>query len=190
MMSKTQLRIDLRKIRQEFIKTANIQKIFDHNVSPLNAFFSIGSTVAGYKKTGSEASVDKIMAAANAVDLKLALPFIGARGEAMRFKQWAFGETLVKSPFDFFQPGAEAPDAAPEIILVPLIGFDRDMNRLGQGAGHYDRIFTLFPNALRFGIAWSCQEVLALPIDPWDVPLDAVLTEKEWIMSAYSPIGN
>ncbi len=188
MTSKIQLRVDLRKARQELIKTANIQQIFDQNAHPLNAFFSAGLTVAGYRKTGSEVSVDRIMATANASDVKLALPFISARDATMRFKQWRLGETLVKSPFDFLQPVAEAPDAAPEIILVPLIGFDRDMNRLGQGAGHYDRVFTLFPNALRFGIAWSCQEVLALPIDPWDMPLDAVLTEKEWIMPAYSRI--
>ena len=188
MTSKTQLRIDLRKVRQAFTKTANIQQIFDQNANPLDAFFTAGLTVAGYQKTGSEVSVDRVMAAANAVELKLALPFIGARGEVMRFKLWRPGETLIKSPFDFLQPGAEAPDAVPDIILAPLLGFDRNMNRLGQGAGHYDRVFTLFPNALRFGIAWSCQEILALPVDPWDVPLDAVLTEKEWIKPAYSRI--
>ena len=190
MTSKIQLRIDLRNIRQVFVKTANIQQIFDQNAYPLDALFAAGLTIAGYHKTGSEVSVDKVMAAANAADVKLALPFIGGRGKAMRFKQWRLNETLVKSPFDFLQPGAEAPDAAPSIILVPLIGFDRDMNRLGQGAGHYDRIFTLLPNALRIGFAWSCQEIPAVPIDPWDVPLDAVLTEKEWIMPAYSRIGN
>jgi 5-formyltetrahydrofolate cyclo-ligase len=188
MTSKTQLRIYLRVTRQVFIKTLNIQKIFDQNACGLNALFAAGMTIAGYQKTGSEVGADSVMAAANASHVKLALPFIGARGEAMRFKQWQLGETLIKSPFGFLQPDTNAPDAAPDVILVPLVGFDRDMNRLGQGAGHYDRIFTLFPNALRIGLAWSCQEVLALPADPWDIPLDAVLTEKEWIKPAHSRI--
>ena len=188
MTSKTQLRIDLRKARQAFVKTLNIQKIFDQNACCLNALFAAGMTIAGYQKTGSEVGADRVMAAANASHVKLALPFIGARGEAMRFKQWRLGEPLIKSPFGFLQPDTNAPDAVPDIILVPLVGFDRDMNRLGQGAGHYDRIFTIFPNALRIGLAWSCQEISVLPTDPWDMPLDAVLTEKEWIKPAHSRI--
>ena len=188
MTSKMQLRINLRNIRQAFVKTANIQQIFDQNAYPLDALFAAGMTIAGYQKTGSEVAADRVMAAANLSHVKLALPFIGARGEVMRFKRWRLGEALIKSPFGFLQPSTEAPDAAPDIILVPLVGFDRDMNRLGQGAGHYDRIFMLYPNALRIGLAWSCQEIPALPTDPWDVPLDAVLTEKEWIKPTYSRI--
>ncbi len=188
MTSKTQLRTNLRKTRQIFVKTANIQKIFDQNAYPLDAFFVAGMTIAGYQKTGSEVSVDRVMAAANLSHVKLALPFIGARGEVMRFKQWRLDEALIKSPFGFLQPDTKAPDAAPDIILVPLVGFDRDMNRLGQGAGHYDRIFMLFPKILRIGLAWSCQEVSTIPTDPWDIPLDAVLTEKEWIKPAHSRI--
>lgn len=188
MTSKTQLRIGLRKTRQAFVKTENIQKIFDQNACSLNALFAAGMTIAGYQKTGSEVGADRVMVAANASHVNLALPFIGARGEGMRFKQWLLGETLIKSPFGFLQPETNAPDAVPDIILVPLVGFDRDMNRLGQGAGHYDRIFTLFPNALRIGLAWSCQEISTIPIDPWDIPLDAVLTENEWIKPAHSRI--
>jgi 5-formyltetrahydrofolate cyclo-ligase len=189
MTSKDQLRIDLRKIRQEFVKQSNIQKKFDLNAHSLSAFFAPGLTVAGYQKTGSEVGADAILTAANAPDVMTALPFIGARGDAMRFKLWRSGTVLLKSPYGFLQPGEDAPEAAPDIILVPLLGFDRDMNRIGQGAGHYDRIFTLFPNALRIGLAWSCQEISAIPIDPWDMPLDAVLTEKEWIKPAHSRIG-
>jgi 5-formyltetrahydrofolate cyclo-ligase len=55
------------------------------------------------------------------------------------------------------------------------------MRRLGQGAGFYDRAFARLPAARRIGLAWSAQEADALPADPWDVPLHAVATEKEWI---------
>jgi 5-formyltetrahydrofolate cyclo-ligase len=188
MTSKNELRSYLRKTRQEFVKKPNIQNIFDLNAHILNMLFAPDVIVAGYQKTGSEVGADAILTAANAHGVMTALPFIGTRNEAMRFKAWKCGQTLVKAPYGFPQPDAEAPDAVPDIILVPLVGFDRDMNRLGQGAGHYDRIFMNFPNTLRIGLAWSCQEVACIPTDPWDVPLDAVLTEKEWIKHAYSRI--
>jgi 5-formyltetrahydrofolate cyclo-ligase len=189
MTSKDQLRLFLRKIRQDIVKQANIQKDFDVHSEVLNDIFMPSMCVAGYQKIGSEVSADAIMAAANMIGVITALPFIGAQDEAMRFKQWQFGEPLIKSPYSFLQPAVNAPDAAPNVILVPLVGFDRNMNRLGQGAGHYDRFFTILPDALRIGLAWSCQECPTIPTDPWDGVLDAVLTEKEWIKLANSRIS-
>ena len=75
-------------------------------------------------------------------------------------------------------------ELTPDIVLTPLVGFDRRGTRLGQGAGHYDRAFAAHPAAWRVGIAWSVQEVDALPADAWDVPLHAIATEREWIVVA------
>jgi 5-formyltetrahydrofolate cyclo-ligase len=188
MTSKDQLRHDLRKIRQSFVKQDNIQNIFDLNTFHVSALLKPKAVLTGYQKTGSEVGTDAILRAANACKVVTALPFIGARGDSMRFKHWHMDDALIKSPYGFLQPTEDAQDATPDIILVPLIGFDRNWNRLGQGAGHYDRIFMLFPNALRIGLAWSCQEIAAIPTDPWDVSLDAVLTEKEWIKPEHSRI--
>ncbi len=190
MTSKDQLRINLKKIRQTFVKQDNIQNKFNLNAAVIDKLFTPGLTVAGYLKTGSEVSAETIMTTASRLDVGLALPFIGARGDAMQFRAWQPHAPLVKAPYGFLQPSAEAPESAPDIILVPLVGFDRDMNRIGQGAGHYDRIFMLFPNALRIGLSWSCQECTTIPTDPWDVQLDAVLTEKEWIKNAHSRIAD
>ena len=99
----------------------------------------------------------------------------------MRFLAWATGDDLVPGPFGLFQPHHEAPDLAPDIILTPLLAFDSKLDRLGQGAGYYDRAFAQFPHALRIGVAWNVQCVDALPVDPWDMPLDAVITESGWI---------
>jgi 5-formyltetrahydrofolate cyclo-ligase len=52
---------------------------------------------------------------------------------------------------------------------------------LGQGGGHYDRALSLLGQAITVGIAWSIQEIDFLPADPWDMPLNHILTEKEWI---------
>ena len=189
MTSKDHMRFYLRKVRQDFVKKDNIQRIFDLNAQTLSGLFGPSQTVASYQKVGSEVSADAVLHSANAFDVTAALPFINKRGDSMCFKRWRLGEPLIKSPYGFLQPAKDAPDASPDIVVVPLIGFDRVMNRLGQGAGHYDRIFTLFPNALRIGLAWSCQECSSIPADPWDVPLDAVLTEKEWIKPLHSRIG-
>ncbi|MCQ8206018.1 5-formyltetrahydrofolate cyclo-ligase, partial [Vibrio parahaemolyticus] len=76
------------------------------------------------------------------------------------------------------QPSADGTQADPDIILTPMLAFDAALNRLGQGAGHYDRVFERLPDAWRIGVAWSVQRIETLSIDPWDVPLHGVVTES------------
>lgn len=78
------------------------------------------------------------------------------------------------------QPLLSAPPRAPDLIVTPLLGFDRAGRRIGYGAGHYDRAFQQFPGAHRIGFAWAMQEVTCVPHDPWDVPLHAIVTEREF----------
>ncbi len=99
----------------------------------------------------------------------------------MRFLAWDSEADLIPGPFELHQPHHEAPALAPDVILAPLLAFDAWLNRLGQGAGYYDRVFAQFPAAHRIGVAWSMQQVDALPIEAWDVPLHAVVTEQGWI---------
>ncbi len=68
-----------------------------------------------------------------------------------------------------------------DAIFIPLVGFDRLGNRLGMGAGFYDRSLAglRYPKPLLIGIAFSCQEVEQLPADPWDIPLDYIVTNRE-----------
>ena len=98
----------------------------------------------------------------------------------MRFLRWT-GKALVSGPFGIEQPSADSPALTPDIVLTPLLAFDRSGRRLGQGAAYYDRTFARLPDAWRVGVAWSVQEVECIPVDPWDVPLHAIATEKEWI---------
>lgn len=136
-------------------------------------------TVAAYAPMTGEADPAPIAAAARAAGCRLALPFVVDRATPLRFLAW--DGALVPGPFGLSNPPPDAPEVAPDVILTPLVGFDRAMNRLGQGAGHYDRAFAAFPAARRIGIAWSVQEVDALTADAWDVPLHAVQTEREWV---------
>jgi 5-formyltetrahydrofolate cyclo-ligase len=112
----------------------------------------------------------------------IALPHVTGTRDALRFLAWEPGSRLEDGPFGLRQPPAEARAVEPDVILAPLLGFDGALNRIGYGAGHYDRAFARFPHARRIGLAWSVQACESIPVDPWDVPLHAVATEQDWIV--------
>lgn len=112
----------------------------------------------------------------------LALPHHAARVADMGFRRWRSDESLVKGPWGTEQPRDDAPAATPGIIFCPLVGFDRQGGRIGQGGGHYDRYFAAHPHPLRIGVGWSVQEIDATPRESTDVALDAILTEQEFIL--------
>ena len=143
-----------------------------------------GLVVASYMPIGSEADPAALVQAALACDCRLALPHVVDRATPLRFLTVADAALLEAGPFGLRQPSSTADDVEPAIILTPLLAFDRRGNRLGQGAGHYDRAFAAHPRAWRVGVAWAVQEVEALVADPWDVPLHAVATEREWIVTS------
>lgn len=140
-----------------------------------------GMTVASYIAIGSEAEPAPLVRAALDAGCSLALPHVVDRATPLRFLDWRQELALAAGPYGLSQPHETWAEVVPDIIFTPLLGFDRAGNRLGQGAGHYDRAFAAHPAAWRIGFAWSVQEVPALPADPWDVPLHAVVTEREWI---------
>jgi 5-formyltetrahydrofolate cyclo-ligase len=112
----------------------------------------------------------------------IALPHVTGARDALRFLAWEPDSRLEDGPFGLRQPPAEAREVEPDVILAPLLGFDSALNRIGFGAGHYDRAFAHFPHARRIGLAWSVQACDSIPVDPWDVPLHAVATEQDWIV--------
>ena len=112
-------------------------------------------------------------------------------GRRLRFAPWRMGDPLVQNRY-----GIPEPDVAPaslldpaalDVALVPLLGFNRQGVRLGTGGGYYDRSFAFLQHAPRpsqprlIGLAYACQEVEGLTAEPWDVRLDAIVTEREWI---------
>ena len=80
-----------------------------------------------------------------------------------------------KGPYGQPQP-ADAPLVQPEVLFVPLVGFTSQGARLGQGGGHYDRWLADHPDTMAIGLAWDCQLVDALPVEPHDIPLTAIIT--------------
>lgn len=137
-----------------------------------------GMTVASYVPIGSEADPALLAAAAAALGCRIALPFVIDRATPIRFLVQQDGAPLVDGPYKLRQPDPASEEAAPDVILTPLLGYDARFNRLGQGAGHYDRAFARYEAAWRVGVAWSVQQLPAIPADIWDVPLHAIITEK------------
>lgn len=89
---------------------------------------------------------------------------------------------LLESGFkNISEPGSDCPLVVPDLIITPMVAFDRSMGRLGQGGGHYDRTFEKYPQATRIGFAWSVQEADILPAEPHDVTLHMIITECEII---------
>ncbi|ALJ13127.1 5-formyltetrahydrofolate cyclo-ligase [Sphingopyxis macrogoltabida] len=183
-LQKQQLREKLRFRRRHF--AANLDGIaqlaaFRALPAPLAGLIADHAVVGAYAAWGDEPDVIPMFAAIGEAGA-LALPHHAARIETMDFRRWKPGETLTKGPWGTRQPVDDAPSALPDIIFCPLVGFDRHGGRIGQGGGHYDRYFAAHPAALRIGVAWSVQEVDAVPRESTDIALDAVLTEQEFIV--------
>jgi 5-formyltetrahydrofolate cyclo-ligase len=115
---------------------------------------------------------------------QLALPAIAGRGLPLVMRAWHFGAPLKAGQWGIREPVPEAPEVAPDILIVPLAAFDRAGHRIGYGAGYYDMTI----NALRakkkviaIGIAFAAQEIPKVPATERDARLDLVLTERETI---------
>jgi 5-formyltetrahydrofolate cyclo-ligase len=98
---------------------------------------------------------------------------------------WREAPAVEPSPWGVLQPSADAEALAPELVLVPLVAADRGGARIGHGKGHYDRALSHLRQGgavTTIGLAWEHQILdEPIPTDPWDVPLDAIATPKEWI---------
>lgn len=186
--TKEELRKELRKTRQAFVKQRS-SKIFPLVASveqPLKRAFEAANVISSYLPVGSEADPHDVMKFAANHGKPLVLPCLTTREAPLAFRHWTPGDPTETAPGGFQQPISSQFILEPDLILLPLLGFDRSGNRIGQGAGHYDRALALRPAAMRIGIAWSVQEVGGIPADPWDVPLDAIMTEAEWIVPSAS----
>ncbi len=106
---------------------------------------------------------------------QVALPETPAPGNALIFRKWSPGDALVAGRFNTMHPTGAV--LKPNFVLVPLLAFDKAGNRLGYGAGYYDRTLAALPDAFRLGCAFSAQEIAEIPTGPDDVPLHAVATE-------------
>jgi 5-formyltetrahydrofolate cyclo-ligase len=135
--------------------------------------------VAGYWPIRDELDPRLAMQALEQAGFSLALPVIA--GQSLRFRRYRTGDLLVAGRFNTFEPAPDCETVTPACVLVPLVAFDGQCQRLGYGAGFYDRMLAGFGAArpLTLGLAYECQYLAELPVDGHDQPLDLVLTESD-----------
>jgi 5-formyltetrahydrofolate cyclo-ligase len=154
-------------------------------VRPFPVSIAAGTTiVSGFMPLKSEINPLPLMRRLAQAGARLALPVVAGKGLPLVMRAWSFGAPLAAGVWGIREPPPDAPAVAPDVLIVPLLAFDRSGHRLGYGAGYYDMTIA----ALRarkavtaVGIAFAAQEIDAVPTTPRDARLDLVLTEREVI---------
>ncbi|MDA8716966.1 5-formyltetrahydrofolate cyclo-ligase [Alphaproteobacteria bacterium] len=135
---------------------------------------------AAYFPIRSELSPLDLLARLANLGCVTALPVTPAEGQPLRFHHWAIGDRLDGGPYGTKQPPSDQPLCRPDVILAPMLAFDSAGWRLGYGGGFYDRTLAVLKGAGHclsvIGIAYDGQKLDKIPVGPYDMPLDAVLS--------------
>lgn len=170
-MDKGALRKEMLARRAEAVRPGDMTAPLERALAPWR-----GVRLAGYAAMRGEIDPMPLL---KRWEGPLCLPVVEGKDRPLSFRSWVPGAALVPGAFGALVP--EAGEAVePEVLIVPLVAFTRDGDRLGYGGGFYDR--TLERLRMRrpvhaIGFAWAAQEVGVLPLEPTDQRLDAVVTE-------------
>ncbi|HXD52110.1 MAG TPA: 5-formyltetrahydrofolate cyclo-ligase [Burkholderiales bacterium] len=152
--------------------------------------FLVDPRIAGYWAVAGEMPLHAVFANLRARDQVYCLPIV-TDANVLRFAAWKPGAALRNNRYGIPEPDVASseqfPATAIDVVLLPLTGFDRRGNRLGMGAGYYDRSFAFLHDAQRparpvlIGIGYHFQELPEIAPEPWDIKLDFVATDRELI---------
>lgn len=126
---------------------------------------------------GSEFDPEPLAKALIAAGRSVCLPVVLQRDAPLVFRRWTPGDPLEPDAAGCPAPLPLAEIVDPDLILTPLLAFDDNGGRLGQGGGYYDRTFAARPGSLRIGLAYAGQRAATVPVEAHDVRLHGVLTE-------------
>ncbi len=150
--------------------------------------YAIASRVAAYLPFRGEVDPRPVLHGAHSDDKSVFVPVVNDNNIA--FVPWEPDCPLVKNRYGIDEPATEGtalPAGELDLVLCPLVAFDRQCNRIGMGAGFYDRAFHFVRGTVKgprlLGVAFGFQEVGDIDPQPWDIPLHAVVTEAEWIQA-------
>lgn len=139
-----------------------------------------GAIISGYWPIRSEMDIRPLLTCLHEEGFELCLPVI-TQDLALVFKSWQPGKALIEGEFGVCIPAEDCKIVVPDTLLVPLLGYDKQGNRLGYGKGHYDKTLEKLRKTAKIaaiGVAFSCQEVDEVPAEPHDQKLDFILTEQ------------
>jgi 5-formyltetrahydrofolate cyclo-ligase len=138
--------------------------------------------VSGFHPYQSEADIRPLLGRLAGEGWTPSLPVVLGKGSPLMFRRWLPGEPTVAGRWNIQQPPESSPEVQPDVLLVPLLAFDRTGYRLGYGGGFYDRTLDKLRKikpVVAIGVGFSFQEVESVPHDELDQRLDFVMTDQE-----------
>tara|TARA_B100001123_G_scaffold385547_1_gene459158 strand:+ start:228 stop:815 length:588 start_codon:yes stop_codon:yes gene_type:complete len=180
---KSSLRLKFIKKRKKFFskkRDFSFDKVFSLIIKN---FKKKKVSIAGYFPSTFEVNVLNCLYQANKKKIKVGLPVI-KKNYKMVFKYWSTNEPLYVNKYGILEPNKKNISFQPDVVLVPLVAFDKKLNRIGYGKGYYDRALkelSLKRKILTIGIAFSFQEASIIPTNKHDYNLDCVLTNRNLI---------
>ncbi|WP_435088610.1 5-formyltetrahydrofolate cyclo-ligase [Candidatus Pelagibacter bacterium nBUS_29] len=179
-MNKSQIRKKILKIRKK-----NFDKKFKINSGKLITYLETNisnlKNIGGYYPSNYEIDDLEILELLEKKKFNISLPII-KKDNQMNFFKWSNNEPLKINKFGIPEP-VSTKIFYPDILLIPLVAFDSNLNRLGYGGGFYDRYIQKIEKIkkiIKIGLAFSFQKTSSLPIDEYDKRLDFIITEKEF----------
>ncbi|MDV0443442.1 5-formyltetrahydrofolate cyclo-ligase [Methanocorpusculaceae archaeon Cs1] len=180
MPSKAEIREHLRSVRDALTLEERREKsyyITEHLIRFLKPYTTVFAYVSKEPEVESLVIINSLLGAGKTV----IVPIIDTKTKTLRLSYLTSVADLEPGTFQVPEPlSAEIPADIDkiEIALLPLIGFDRSGNRIGYGAGYYDRFFDVYPDIPRIGLAYACQEVDRIPAESYDRKMDWIVTEN------------
>ncbi len=184
-MNKSEIRKKIFKVRkQNFLNNFEIDFINILKILKKNKITS--KIIGGYYPYNFEVDAIKILKKFEKLNYKIALPKI-KRNSKMDFFNWSTEDPLLVNKYGIPEPISDK-CVYPDILLVPLVAFDKYFNRIGYGGGFYDRYINRAKKNKRIvtiGLAYSFQKVKKIPTNKYDIKLDFIVTEKKTIWKYY-----
>lgn len=157
------------------------------------AMFHQARQVLLYSSDDNEVDTEGLWWAARRRGIAAYYPRVTADKQKVEFVRRHDNEPLIPGIFDILVPPGEdllTGVAQTDLVLIPGVGFDRAGHRLGRGRGYYDRALRgVLAGALRFGLAYECQVVSHIPVDPHDERVDYIVTEERLIECVETRLG-
>ena len=177
-MKKSQLRKKILKIREK-INKKNIQINFNQIIRIIKKEKVNKKTIGGYYPVNFEVDDLELLRKFEKNKFNISLPVIKKHFQ-MAFYNWSFSDLLKITQYGIPEPETKS-IVYPDILLIPLVAFDKNLNRLGYGGGYYDRLIKRISKRkkiIKIGLALSVQEVDKVPINIYDQKLDYIVTNK------------
>ena len=156
---------------------------FNHNIKTASLYYPINNEIAPFEFTKYFEERKIVMS----------MPVVDIKKKSMLFRKWSPKDELTIGPLGNLEPTHEKEIIFPQIMIVPMLMFDREFFRLGYGGGYYDKTIIKLKKHFQkqnfffitVGLAYSAQEINKLPREKHDMNLDYIVTEKECLFNAY-----